>query len=74
MKIFIIKLSKFEACLRPSPIKLVNLIQQNLRVGYVCIEESFDAPFNVGWEVGGEIPPPVWHQNNAGPIRGFISS
>ena len=34
---------------RPSTQKTENKNQENLRVGYVCIEESFDTNFNMGY-------------------------
>ena len=39
------------------PLKL-KFFQQNLRVGYVYIEESFDTIFNMGYGGGRTVPPP----------------
>ena len=52
-------LDKIDAFLRPSNLKTVHFSKKNSRVGYVCIEESFDNIFNVGYWEAYSAPPPV---------------
>ena len=52
-------LDKIEDFFRPSTLKTQNFSKKNSRIGYVCIEKSFDTIFNIGggWMMDRENRP-----------------
>ena len=55
-------MSNFDAFFRPSTLKTEIFFQKKSREGYVCIEESFDTIYNMGYGGGGGVKPPPPHE------------
>ena len=54
---FFLKRSNFDAFVRPRTLKTEIFSKKKSRVGYVCIEESFDTLFNMGYGSGKSTMP-----------------
>ena len=82
IKIVVLKWSNFKAFLRPSSLKTI-FCKQKFKVGYVCIEESFNATLSMEKNKGafftdlvlldGQIPSRVFSRVGSGSEAGFFS-